>query len=139
MENNILYYNMRVHTYTELNQVLIWLNSLIYMIYKNLHITTYRFGQPSRTYALDLISNQSAIQLVDSPTNSSNISPMNKISLCPEETGEVLQQCVVLGSCFWYCLSSWNVYSDGWSFLHAYFHNCFCCNGQLVLKFCPAL
>ena len=31
-ENNILYYNMRVHTYIELNRVLMWLNNLIYMI-----------------------------------------------------------------------------------------------------------
>ena len=43
--------------YRELNQVLIWLNSLIYMIYKRLQITTCRFGQPTRPYVADLISN----------------------------------------------------------------------------------
>ena len=47
----------RVHTKTKLNQVLIWLNSLMYMIYRQLHITTYQFGQPTRPYAANLISN----------------------------------------------------------------------------------
>ena len=43
--------------YKELNQVLIWLNSLIYMKYKQLQITTYRFGEPTRPYVANLTSN----------------------------------------------------------------------------------
>ena len=68
---------MRVHTYTELKQVLIWLNSLIYMIHKQLHITTYWFNQLTRPHVADLISNYLAIQLVISPTSSSNIPQQN--------------------------------------------------------------
>ena len=63
MWNNRLYYSKRAHTNIELNQLLIWLNSLIYMIYKHLKITTYRFSQPTRPYVADLISNQSVDRL----------------------------------------------------------------------------
>ena len=82
MQNNRLYYIKRLHTNTELNQVLIWLNSLIYMIYKQLHITSYRFGQPTGPYAADLISNQSTYQLAP-PTSP----PQTKLFFLPNKQG----------------------------------------------------
>ena len=57
--NNNLYYTKHiwVHTYIKLNQVCIWLNDLLYMITKQLWITSCRFNQPTRLMEADLISN----------------------------------------------------------------------------------